>query len=151
MSQPKLPESMPSQNYSSQSAAIAETVSISSDECEITKVVQHSAGNAETQAKDWLSAEATTQSSVSVGQASVEGPLAAVPHHELLRERVDKDGGPGRPPLLSTFLVFFSKSLTCRRAIPPCQLSCARGEGSNARATIQVDICPRPFSGDSDD
>ena len=41
-----------SQNYSSQSAAIAEVVSISSDECEITKVIQHSAGNAESQAKD---------------------------------------------------------------------------------------------------
>ena len=60
------------------------------------------AGIADSQAKDWLSAEATPQESVSAGQGPTKGtfPVAPVFHHEELRGGLDKDGGAARHPPL---------------------------------------------------
>ena len=63
-------------------------VSVSSDELEIVGTGTRSAYNADSQANDWLSAEAPPQESVSAGQGPLEGtfPVASVFQREELHE-----------------------------------------------------------------
>ena len=65
------------------------------------KLSMRSAYKADSQANDWLSAEATPQESVSAGQGPLEGsfPVAPVFQREELQEQLDKDGGSARHPL----------------------------------------------------
>ena len=114
---PKPPEAMPVQRTLN-----TDVVSVSSDECEITRVITHTARNADTQANDWLSAEATPQGLVSAGQGPSEGvfPVVSVFQPEQLRERLDKDGGSARPLLfLSMLLVLLSRNLILPRETLP--------------------------------
>ena len=76
-------------------------VSVSSDELEIVGTGTRSAYNADSQANDWLSAEAAPQVLVSAGQGPLEGlfPVESVFHPEHQQGRLDKDGGSARPPL----------------------------------------------------
>ena len=112
----------PKRSEAMQSTRNTDVVSVSSDECEITRVIPHNACNADTQANDWLSAEATPQGLVSAGQGPSEGvfPVVSVFQPEQLRERLDKDGGSARPLLfLLMLLVLLSRNLILPRVTLP--------------------------------